>query len=154
MYKPTIALFFVFLFCSMEVAAQPKATSGNSENVVAGSDVKHHIVIQVSSKDTLAWFGLMNNIKHLKEEWGAAAAIEVVVHGPGIELLMNAKTTQQTKITELKNTGVVFAACMNTMKARNLSKTDILPEAIFVPSGVVELISKQEAGWSYLKGGF
>jgi intracellular sulfur oxidation DsrE/DsrF family protein len=154
MYKKKLTSLLVLLICSAAIIAQPKVTFNRPVNVVAGSEVKHHIVMQVSTKDTLAWFGLMNNIKHLKETWGEAAEIEVVAHGPGIELLMIAKTTQQLKISELKNAGIVFAACMNTMKSRNLSKTDILPDAIFVPSGVVEIVTKEEAGWSYLKSGF
>lgn len=154
MYKKTLTNLLVLLFCSLSVVAQPKTAAGNQGNASAGSEVKHHIVIQVSTKDTLSWLGLMNNIKHLKDAWGNTVEIEVVAHGPGIELLMNTKTTQQIKITELKNIGVVFAACMNSMKARNLSKADILSEAVPVPSGVVEIITKQEAGWSYLKGGF
>lgn len=121
---------------------------------VAMAQVKHRVVIQLSSNDTAVWHGLMNNIKHLQETWHKDVQIEVVAHGPGIELLVKAKTTQQEKISELKSAGVVFDACMNTMKARNLTKDAIVADAGFVPSGVVEVVTKQEEGWSYLKSGF
>lgn len=31
--------------------------------------VKHKVVIQMSSNDTLVWKGLMNNLKNLKAGW-------------------------------------------------------------------------------------
>jgi hypothetical protein len=48
---------------------------------------------------------------------------------------------------------VVFAACENFMRKMNVTKTDLLPFAMPVESGVAELARKQKAGWSYLKGG-
>ncbi|MDB5278278.1 DsrE family protein [Ferruginibacter paludis] len=138
MYKKTIALFIIAISLCIYSTAQ----------------VKHHVIIQLTSNDTAVWHGLMNNIKHLHETWGNTVQIEVVAHGPGIEMLMKGKTTQQQGITTLKNTGIVFDACMNTMKAKNLTKDDIIADAGFVPSGVVEVVTKQEEGWSYLKTGF
>ena len=88
------------------------------------------------------------------EHWPNEVQIEVVCHGPGIEMLMLAKTTQQKRIAEFKNAGAVFSACMNSMKARKLQKEDIVGEAGFVPSGVAEVVMKQEDKWSYLKSGF
>jgi uncharacterized protein len=112
------------------------------------------VIIQLSSSDTLAWKGLMNNIKNLKAAWEDSVAIEVVVHGPGIGLLMKEKTTQSEKIIHFKSKGVVFVACENTLIERKISKESIIPEAGFVKSAVVEIILKQEQGWSYIKSGF
>ena len=39
------------------------------------------------------------------------------------------------------------------MRKHGLDKSSILSFAQTVPSGVVEVISKQEQGWSYLKAG-
>ncbi len=154
MHKQIVSIFLILVVLTIPGIAQTNIQPATPHNISTAPVVKHHIVIQLSSSDTAAWKGLMNNLKHLKDEWGNSVQIEVVAHGPGIEMLMNAKSTQQIKITELKNAGIVFAACMNTMKARNLTKDVILSEAIFVPSGVVEIIMKQEEGWNYLKTGF
>ncbi len=130
---------------------QPGSTSAKSE---AEKTVKHQVVIQLSSSDTMVWKGLMNNLKNLKEGWGETVEIEVVAHSAGIEMLMIAKTTEQKKITEFKNMGIVFVACQNTMKAKKLTKEEIITEAGYVPMGVGEIIMKEEQGWSYLKSGF
>ena len=115
---------------------------------------KHRIVMQLSSSDTLVWKGLMNNLKHLKAGWGDSVLIEVVAHGPGIEMLMKNKTTQQEKVASFTKAGIVFMACENTMKEKNIAKESIIPESIFVAMGIGEIVRKQEQGWSYIKVGF
>lgn len=50
--------------------------------------------------------------------------------------------------------GVTFFVCENTIKARNIFKGLMIPEAGIVPSYVAEIIMKQEKGWSYFKAGF
>ena len=37
------------------------------------------------------------------------------------------------------------------MRRHNIQKADLLTDAFTVPSGVVEVILKQEQGWTYLK---
>jgi uncharacterized protein len=148
-----IILFFtaVTLFTLTAVAQN---TKGVVKNVVPENQVKHKVVIQLSSNDTLVWKGLMNNLKHLKFGWGDSVQIEVVAHGFGIEMLMTAKTTQQKKIAEFKNMGIVFVACENTLREKNISKELIIHEVDFVPMGIGEIVKKQEQGWSYIKAGF
>lgn len=115
---------------------------------------KHRIVMQLSSSDTLVWKGLMNNLKHLKAGWGDSVQIEVVAHGPGIEMLMKNKTTQEEKIAAFTKAGIVFMACENTLKEKNIAKENIIPASQFVPMGIGEIVKKQESGWSYIKVGF
>ena len=155
-----IALIIIALFSitfsaisqTNDVALNTKIQTATAKTT--GALAKHHVVIEMTSADSLVWKGVMNNVKHLKEKWGDDVQIEVVSHGPGIGMLVKAKTTEQKKIAELKKMDVGFFACENTMRAKNLSKELIIPEAGFVPSGVVEIVTKQEEGWSYLKAGF
>lgn len=115
---------------------------------------QHRVVMQLSSNDTLAWKGLMNNLKNLKAAWGDSVEVEVVAHGPGVDLLRSDKTTQLDKIRQFRSMGIVFVACENTLRERNIPRDLILPEAGTVKMGVGEIIQKQEAGWSYIKAGF
>ena len=116
--------------------------------------VQHRVVMQMTSKDTLVWKSLMNNIKNLKAGWGDSVEIEVVMHGHGIEMLIAAKTTQQKKIEEFTKMGVVFVGCENTLRERNIPRESLVPEAGTVKMGIGEVIMKQEQGWSYIKLGF
>jgi intracellular sulfur oxidation DsrE/DsrF family protein len=139
-----LALGFAIFLSPFFVSAQ----QNNAEKT------PHKVVIQLSSSDTLVWKGLMNNLKNLKASWGDSVAIEVVVHGPGIGILMKEKTTQIDRIIDFKSRGVVFLACENTLLERNIPKQSIITEAGFVKSAVVEIILKQEQGWTYIKSGF
>lgn len=140
-----LLLGIALLIGSLQMSAQ--TTSANLA-------IKHRVLFQLATNDTLAWKGLMKNIQNLKNSWGDSVAIEVVAHGPGIEILQLGKTTQQEKIAFLKSKGVVFVGCENTMADRKIPKENIIPEAGFVKMGVGEVILRQEQGWSYIKAGF
>lgn len=115
---------------------------------------KHRVIMQLSTNDTLAWKGLMNNIRNLKNSWGDSVTIEVVAHGPGIDFLTKGKTTQLDRIESYHSKGVLFVACENTLIERKIPKENIIPLAGFVKMAVAEIILKQEQGWSYIKAGF
>lgn len=112
---------------------------------------EHKVVIQLNTADTASWSSTIGNIKNLQKIWPNNISIEVVVHGKGLDLLVANKTHLANDVNELNKEGVVFSACENSMKKHHIIKTDLLPVAIIVPSGVAELVLKQEQGWSYLK---
>jgi uncharacterized protein len=111
----------------------------------------HKVVIQLNTADTAAWSGTIGNIKNLQKIWPGAVQIELVAHGKGLDLLVKAKTHLAADVEALAKEGVVFSACENSMKKHNVTKADLLMVAGTVPSGVAELVLKQEQGWSYLK---
>lgn len=157
-YLFQVVIFFNAI-CFLAFAQTNKQAINNNSNTIeqkstATKKAKHKIIMQLSSNDTLVWKGLMNNLKNLKAGWGDSLTIEVVAHGPGIELLMSNKTTQYQNIIKFVQQGIVFVACENTMKEKNISKEQIITEAQFVKMGIGEIVLKQEQGWSYIKAGF
>jgi uncharacterized protein len=114
---------------------------------------KHKIVMQFVSSDSLSQYSLVGNIKNLKEAW-PKSQIELVLHGGGILLALTDKTKYTAELKDyVENKGVKIVACQNTMKARKITREMLLPFIETVPSGVAEIVTKQEKGWSYLKGG-
>ncbi|MEY4383662.1 MAG: hypothetical protein RI995_1204 [Bacteroidota bacterium] len=116
-----------------------------------GQNPTHKVVVQVNTSDTLVWHGVVRNISNLQTALGANTQVEVVAHGSGISLLIEGKSTQKAKIAELAATGVLFKACENTIRERKIDRSTLLPQSGTVPSGVAEVVLKQEAGWAYLK---
>ena len=125
----------------------------SSKGLSQSADQKelHKVVIQLNTADTAAWSSTIGNIKNLHKIWPNKINIEVVVHGKGLDLLVTTKTHLANDVVDLSKLGVVFAACENSMRKHNINKADLLPVAVTVPSGVAELVLKQEVGWSYLK---
>ena len=111
----------------------------------------HKVVVQLNTSDTLVWHGALKNISNLQTALGPTTQIELVAHGSGIGILIDGKTTQKIKIAELAASGVLFKACENTIRERKIDRSTILTQAGTVPSGVAEVVLKQEAGWAYLK---
>lgn len=112
---------------------------------------KHKIVMQFSNSDSLSQASVVGQVKNIRTAW-PNAEIEVVCHGPGLDLLQTTKSKAASQVAEWSGKGVVFAACGNTLKRKNLTKEDLLPSAIVVPSAMIELTLKQEKKWAYVKG--
>jgi len=121
-----------------------------------GSDVvdlkKHKIVIQFSDSDSLSQASVTGQVKNIRTAW-PNAEVELVCHGPGLDLLVTSKSKASKAVADWSTQGVTFAACNNTMRRRNVKKEDLLPSAQVVPSAMIELVLKQEKGWAYVKGG-
>jgi intracellular sulfur oxidation DsrE/DsrF family protein len=138
---------FVFSFCLM-------AMSGFSQDIAKTSENKiHNIVVQLNTADTASWSSVIGNIKNIQKAWPTNLNIEVVVHGKAIDFLVKDKTYFTNDIQLLASQGIKFNACQNTMRKHNITADMLLKVAGTVPSGVVEVIAKQEEGWSYLKSG-
>lgn len=113
---------------------------------------KHKIVIQFANSDSVSQVRVTQQVGNALTCW-PNAQIEVVCLGGGLDILMTSKTKAGNEVSKWSSKGVVFAACNNTMKMRNVKKEDLVKEAMVVPSAIVELASKQEDGWSYFRGG-
>ena len=112
---------------------------------------KHKIVMQFSNSDSLSQASVVGQVKNIRTAW-PNAEIEVVCHGPGLDLLQTTKSKAADQVAEWSGKGVVFAACNNTMKRKKLTREDLLTSAVVVPSAMIELTLKQEKGWAYVKG--
>ncbi len=141
----TKKLLFTLMIMSVSLAVF------SQNNKVPGK--VHKIVFQLASDDTLVHIGLMKQLNNVLTA-APDAKLEVVCHGPGINLLLTDKTIVRDKIRLLKAKGINFEACENTMRDKNISKDRVITEAGFVPSALIEIVLKQEEGWSYIKAGF
>lgn len=130
--------------------AQKKEKQSKKETVTVQDPRK--IVMQLTSGDTTVHKMLMkqlNNILTVAPE----TKIEVVCHGPGLNLLVEAKSIVNAKIGESKAKGVGFVACQYSMKERNVQATEINSNARIVEAGIIEIVDKQNEGYVYIKAG-
>lgn len=135
-------LAFILAFLTISLYSQAQARTGG-----------HKIIFQLSINDTLAHKALMKQLGNILSV-APDTKIEIVCHGPGLEMLQKEKSIVADKIATFAARGVDFRACEFSMKERKVEKNQILPTAGFVEAGIVEIVSKQEQGWSYIKSGF
>ena len=112
---------------------------------------RNRVVIQVSDGDIAKWNLALNNAKNLQADLGAPNVdLEIVAYGPGIGMLKLDSPVAQ-RIDEASKSGVKIVACENTMKGQKLTRADMLDGIGYVGAGVVELMSRQQQGWAYLR---
>lgn len=147
-------LGFLILFASaFSVTAQNEKQVRPGNEMKAEKKAVHKIIFQLTTEDTLAHKALMKQLNNITTV-APDTKIEVVCHGPGLNILVTGITTVQEKIQQMKKKGVEFVACEFSMSERNVPKDKIIPEAGFVKAGIIEIVTRQEAGWSYIKSGF
>jgi hypothetical protein len=115
------------------------------------------VVYHVNYNDMDRHMAAMGNIQnHINAVGADKMDIRVVMHGPGLGLLRNAKENDDLagRIDELKLQGVDFNICNVTVTRGNVSIADELYDASeddIVPSGVAEIAHLQHKGFVYLR---
>lgn len=113
----------------------------------------YKIVFQLASADTMVHKSLMKQIGNMTSV-EPGTKIEVVCHGPGLNMLVKEKTVVANKIAEYTAKGVVFDACEFSMKERKVAQEAVLETTTFVKAGILHIVQRQAEGWYYIKAGF
>lgn len=130
------------------VAADAKAPAQNKKKAAVK---KARVVIQVSDDSPKTWNQALNVVKNIQQAYGKdKAQVEVVAFGNGIGML-KMDSEVGNRIEETLQSGAHVYACQNTMHARKLSKDDMLAKIGYVPAGVIEIITRQQQGWSVIR---
>ncbi|MCX7692601.1 DsrE family protein [Tepidimonas taiwanensis] len=122
-------------------------------SVQAAEPIK--VVYHMSEGIPQASRAIQNIRNHLAAD--PTAKIVVVTHGLGIDFLLEGATNQMEQpfagaVADLANKGVEFRVCNNTLVARKIDASKLVPEAKIVPSGVAEVAKLQaREGFVYLR---
>ena len=119
----------------------------------------HKVVLHLDDKDPKRMNMVLNNVKNVRKYYdskGEKVIIEVVAYGPGLHMLRADTSPVAERIAKmsLEIDNLQFSACGNThrgMSKKAGKKIVMLEEATMVPSGVVQLITLQEDGYSYVR---
>lgn len=129
---------------------------------------KQKVVYHINYDNPKAQGGALRNIQnHINAVGKENLDLKVVMHGKGLTLLLepdaaantkfkkgNATSAQQAKIAGLKDQGVDFKVCANTLRGKKISYSDDLydvEKSDIVPSGVAELTHLQSMGYTYIR---
>jgi intracellular sulfur oxidation DsrE/DsrF family protein len=146
----TPLLAALLLATSPMIHAAPVAEAAAPTAAAAEEKVVYHV-----NDASLARVAMRNIQNHITAS--PDARIVVVTHGKGIDFLLNdAKDDKgepyQTQVAGLKEKGVDFRVCRNTLKGRKLDDSAVMMDANVVPSGVAEIGKLQaKEGFVYLK---
>ena len=146
-----IAIHRTFAAAIACVALVLPLSSAAAEDKTTQKPQKERVVIQVSDADPQKWNLALNNAKNVQTDLGAdKTEIEIVAYGPGIGML-KADAVVANRIEDAVAAGVKVVACENTMKAQKLSRDDMNRKVDFVAAGVVQLMRRQQQGYTYIR---
>jgi len=129
---------------------------------------KQKVVYHINYDNPKQQAGALRNIQnHINAVGAENLDLVVVLHGNGLSLLLdpaslerltkfkhaNGDQNMTAKVANLKNQGVNFAICNNTIKGRKVQMTDLydVDDKDIVPSGVAQLSKLQQEGYTYIK---
>jgi intracellular sulfur oxidation DsrE/DsrF family protein len=135
------------MVCMMAASAAGLAADCGKQRVV------YHVNYGDEKRQSAAMRNIQNHINAVGKE---NLDLRVVMHSAGYKLLANANNDPnlQQKITNLKDQGVKFQICANTLRGKKLNyKNDLydVDQADIVPSGVAELAKLQGEGFAYIR---
>ena len=145
--KHLLILFFSFLFSLGALGAQSIEKSKTKKAQT------HKIIFQLVSKDTADQNALVRQLFHI-QKLAPDTKLEVVCHGPGLTFIQKDKSLVLDKLNELAISKVDFVGCEFTMAQRNISRDQLMDRCRTVPGGILEIVYKQNKGWSYIKAGY
>jgi intracellular sulfur oxidation DsrE/DsrF family protein len=150
--KQMIAFFSAAVFAaSLGGCANAPSTDSSIHNPVGPDRVVYH----VNDAGAQASAAIRNINNHL--EVNPKAKIVVVTHANGVDFLFDGAKDRNGNpynigVEDLKNRGVEFDVCEITLRNRKIPKSQFIPEAKFVPSGVAEITRlQQREGYAYLR---
>jgi intracellular sulfur oxidation DsrE/DsrF family protein len=117
-----------------------------------GANAQHKIIWEIASSDTAQQRILYNQVNNVLNE-APDTKIELVFHGTSVFAMLKDTGYHKALFMPLYKKGVILAVCNNSLKKRNIAADRVIPEAIIVPVAILEIVKKQEAGWSYIKSG-
>lgn len=118
-----------------------------------GQTRSHRVVFALTSGEEADWKFTLGNIQNLFASIAPESSeVELVAYGPGLGFVRKGSSAE-SGIVALQAKHVRFVACENSMRMQHVSAADLIPGVTVVPSGVAEVVARQEQGWSYIKAG-
>ena len=135
----------------------------------AADEAKQKVVYHVNGDDPKQQAGALRNVQnHINAVGKENLDLRVVMHGNGVSMVLlpdalekvkgfknaNATPQMQATIDGLKDQGVQFKVCANTLTGRKVDMDNdlyMVEHPDIVPSGVAELGILQAQGYAYIK---
>jgi uncharacterized protein len=139
-----------FFLAVIAITGYAATGAGDAAGNVAPDKVVYHVSDVANASAALRNIG-----NHL--EVNPKAKIVVVTHAQGVNFLMDGAKDRNgnpynIRVEQLKSQGVKFDVCEITLRDRSLKKSQFIPEATYVPSGVAEIARlQQRQGYAYIK---
>lgn len=112
-----------------------------------------NILFDVTSSDVKVQEAAVRHVNMMSQAY-PDSKFEVVMYGGSSQMAIKGKSTVQDQLQELvARENVDFVMCEGTLKRKEIDKADLIEGIGTVPDGIMELVTKQQQGWGYIKEG-
>ena len=131
-------IVYLFLACLIS------ASSYAQENPVK-------IVFDVTSSNPKVHKAAVRHVKAMSNAY-PDSKFEVVMYSGAMEMALKDKSVVAEDIESLvKKDNIDFVICQGTMKRHKVTSSNLIEGVKSVPDGILEIVSKQNEGWGYIK---
>jgi intracellular sulfur oxidation DsrE/DsrF family protein len=142
-----LALTVLFVFGAASIAEPPASGKSSAPKI-------HRVVVQLTSDGEEHWNAAINQIENLKKGLAPdSVEIELVTHGNAAGFVLAKNTAVSARIQKIEAAGAQVTFCANTQKKNGIQAEELTPGVTVIPSGIVQVVRRQEEGWSYIKAG-
>lgn len=114
------------------------------------ADPESGVVVHLDEGGDDKYRSVLRNLGNLVTELSDRPSVELVAHGSGIGVCL-ADSLFAEDLQGLIGRGVTVAACEHTLEAKGIAREHLASGVVTVPSGIGELVRKQQSGWAYVR---
>lgn len=142
------------MFSSIGAAAVLAGTASRASATNAAGVDKAKVAYHLSELDKAGF--VLGNIQNHFDGMGGPDRVKInlVIHGAALKAFHSAQASPELSahVAELAKMGLGLSACINTMKAQNVTLKDLLPGFAVADKGAVVLLADlQSQGYAYLR---
>lgn len=108
------------------------------------------VLVHLDEADPIAHAAVLRNVSNLIDALEPGTEIELVVHGPAIDILLP-ESPHREAVRALQHRGLTVDACQNTLRSQHIDPEQLVPDSVIVPSGIAHLVIRQREGWAYVR---
>ncbi|WP_254561994.1 DsrE family protein [Dyadobacter diqingensis] len=111
-------------------------------------------IIQLTSPEPKVYKSTIRQILNLLDHFNQQVEVKIVCHGASWPFCVTDQNPFSEDIRTLLQKQVKIEVCKNMLDSNNILPDDLIPGIKIIPSGIAELVIRQQEGWSYIKAGF
>lgn len=138
------------VFLTLKLNAQK--TSMEDFQIAKATHKSYQAMYVINESDKNKMDAVIRNIGNALEDPRLKNKLKIVLlaFGGGVEIFKK-NNTYESQLLSLKDKGVVFLQCENTLKEKHISKDELYEFIHYTPSGNGEIILRQYEGWAIIK---
>jgi len=114
-------------------------------------DKPREVVLGVSSGDDETIQHVLSTANNVLKFYGPEKVhMRIVAYYHGIRTVLKNEKAFAPRVDALQQYGVEFVACGNTMRTKNITESELMPDVEIVTAGIAEIIERSAEGAVYI----